>query len=642
MEEEKEKVTRRKATKSSVSAKAKTGTAKSVKPRKKAAVKSPKKDPEEAERPSQVIEKLPEVPAEAPSNKATEEKETEEDNVPVTPAPVQEAGEEKKEDTEDGSKDVTNEDTKPSEPEKPKKKKEHRVLRFFKNSSPQNYMSPRGCVPFLGAIKYSLEDLTLVFLVNVAVLAMIFSNLPFDGTAAPSDVLIGLGATSYKVNAIQTSLLLAGISTILQIYPLWRFGAGLPTMMSSSIAFSGALGVIANYYYQTTGDALAAYGTVLASAMVGGAAVFLLGFFSKWILRIIKPIVPATVLFGLSIYLVNIGMQQFLSFNEVSALNQKLHSASYYDFSIAWPFLIVSGVALLTVILWFVFYRSKKGKEFGFLLALVVGFMAALIVDVIFPDYAIIDKSYYHFDTWTCFVSLPHIFNPKYLKFDGGAIAFTLIVYIANATDTYGKMMATAKTAYGRPASAKEAGGALVVEGLTSAVSVFGGGMPLSVSASNVYFVGRTMCVNRMVNTVSAVTLILLSVFTPVSMFLATIPNAIFGGVLLFVYADLLLMSMKSLLHFTDTRKNILIIIVTLGLGLGTSTIGAVFFNENTFPNNGWGNTLRFILETPMITMFVISFILSLAIPDKSETRESDLALHAEVSLERTGLHESL
>lgn len=670
MEEEKEKVALKKSAKSSTSvAKAKTGTAKTARTRKKTSAKSPKKESSGDVRPSQVIETLPEVPSEKKPEEPVPEQEPsvsvdkKAEPAAETEKKPEDGGEEKKPETDTKASETPVSDEK-KDSEKPeeqdqgssqkegpasteqkketKPKKNRRILKFFKDSSAQNFMSPRGCVPLLGAIKYSLEDLTLIFLINVAVLAMIFSNLPFDGAAVSNDILIGIGQTSYKVNAIQTSLLLAGISTLLQIYPLWRFGAGLPAMMCSSIAFSGALGVIANYFYQTTGDALTAYGTVLASALVGGAAIFVLGFFSKWIFRIVKPIVSATVLFGLSIYLVNIGMQQFLSFNEVSALNQEMNNASFYDFSISWPFLIISGVSLLTVIVWFVFYKEKKGKEFGFLLALVVGFVAALIVDVIFPQYSIIDKSYYRFDTWTDYISLPHIFNPKYLHFDGGAIAFTLIVYIANATDTYGKTMATAKTTFGRPASSKEAGGALIVEGLTSVASVFGGRMPLSLSASNVYFVGRTMCVNRMVNTLSASVLILLSLFTPVSMFLATIPNAIFGGVLLFVYADLLLMSMKSLLRFLPSRKNTVIMIVTLGLGLGTSTLGAVFFNENTFPNNGWGNTLRFILETPMITMFIISFILSLAIRDRNETRESDLALHAEVSSERTGLNEKL
>lgn len=100
---------------------------------------------------------------------------------------------------------------------------------------------------------------------------------------------------------IQVALVMAGIVTLLQAFPLFgRLGSGLPIIMGASFAYVPTLVSIGGEF---------GIGAILGAELAGGVVSFLFGLFLKQIRKLFPPVVTGTVVFciGLSLYTVAIG-----------------------------------------------------------------------------------------------------------------------------------------------------------------------------------------------------------------------------------------------------------------------------------------------------------------------------------------------
>ena len=78
-----------------------------------------------------------------------------------------------------------------------------------------------GIVPLKKAIPFGLQH----------ILAMFVSN------ATPVIILAGICAGDLTAVLIQNAMIIAGIGTIVQLYPVWRVGSRLPIVMGISFTF---------------------------------------------------------------------------------------------------------------------------------------------------------------------------------------------------------------------------------------------------------------------------------------------------------------------------------------------------------------------------------------------------------------------
>ncbi|NCB31713.1 MAG: purine permease, partial [Clostridia bacterium] len=109
-------------------------------------------------------------------------------------------------------------------------------------------------------------------------------------------------AQSQRVLLIQTSLVVAAISTLFQLFPIsfrgrkFRFGSGLPVIIGISFAYVPSMQALAE---QEGGMA-----AIAGAMIVGGAIAFIIGFFVKRIRKLFPPMITGTVVFtiGLSLY----------------------------------------------------------------------------------------------------------------------------------------------------------------------------------------------------------------------------------------------------------------------------------------------------------------------------------------------------
>ena len=106
-------------------------------------------------------------------------------------------------------------------------------------------------------------------------------------------------APADKVLMIQSALVVAGLSTLLQLFGLgagkFRFGSRLPVIMGISFAYVPSMEAIAKVH---------GIGAILGAQIVGGVIALIVGLFIKQIQKFFPPLITGTVVFtiGLSLY----------------------------------------------------------------------------------------------------------------------------------------------------------------------------------------------------------------------------------------------------------------------------------------------------------------------------------------------------
>ena len=125
-------------------------------------------------------------------------------------------------------------------------------------TSVQNIYTLDGKVPLLKAIPFGLQHILAMFVANIA---------PIIIVAGAS----GLSSTQTAM-LIQSAMIIAGIGTLIQLFPVWKIGSGLPIVMGISFTFVSIACVIGAKY---------GYPAIVGAVLIGGIVEGVLGLFAK-------------------------------------------------------------------------------------------------------------------------------------------------------------------------------------------------------------------------------------------------------------------------------------------------------------------------------------------------------------------------
>ena len=247
-----------------------------------------------------------------------------------------------------------------------------------------------GAIPLLRAVPYGVQHILAMFVANLAPIVIV------AGAA-------GLG-TDQTGSLIQSAMLIAGIGTLIQLFPLGRIGSGLPIVMGISFTFVTVLcGIVATY----------GYSTAIGAIMVGGIIEGVLGLFAKYWRRIISPIVAAVVVTSIGFSLLGVGATSFGGGSGVP------------DFGS--PQNLALGTVSLVSCLVFQVLAKGKAKQLSVLFGLVIGYVVALFMGAVdFSGFAGMQL-----------FALPQLmpFTPE---FNLGAIVSVTLIFLVSATETIG------------------------------------------------------------------------------------------------------------------------------------------------------------------------------------------------------------
>ncbi len=143
---------------------------------------------------------------------------------------------------------------------------------------------------------------------------------------------------------IQVALVMAGIVTLLQAFPLFgKLGSGLPIIMGASFAYVPTLVSIGGEF---------GIGAILGAELAGGVVSILFGLFLKQIRKLFPPVVTGTVVFciGLSLYTVAIG---YMAGGSGSENFGSVASAGWFELPRVVPFelmFVPSAIASLAIV----------------------------------------------------------------------------------------------------------------------------------------------------------------------------------------------------------------------------------------------------------------------------------------------------
>lgn len=439
------------------------------------------------------------------------------------------------------------------------------------NSSVSNIYQLEGRVPVSRAIPFGLQHILAMFVANIS----------------PIIIVAGASGVSGKQLAmlIQSAMLIAGIGTLIQLFPLWKIGSGLPIVMGISFTFVSIMCYIgANY----------GYGTIMGAVLIGGLIEGCLGLFAKYWMKIISPIVSASVVTAIGFSLLSVGSTSFGG----GSGSENFGSVENW---------ILGTITLLCCILFNIFAKSYW-KQLSVLFGLVVGYLVAIPMGLV--DFSSL--------AGTSVIALPHLM-PFKMEFHLNAIISVALIFLVSATETIGDTQALANSGLNRSATTKEISGSLACDGFISSLSSLFGCMPITSFSQNVGLVAMTKVVNRFTIATGALIMILAGIFPIFGAVLATLPDAVLGGCTIMMFGTIVVSGLQMIGKCGYSQRNITIAALSLSIGIGFTQVPELF---SVFPK---------IIETVfaencVAVVFLVAVILNLILPQNMETFEETKA----------------
>ena len=439
--------------------------------------------------------------------------------------------------------------------------------KFNVSSKQDNYSSVYdldGKVPIVTAIPFGLQHVLAMFVANITPIIIVASAS-------------GL-SSQQSARLIQCAMIIAGIGTMIQLYPVWKIGARMPIVMGISFTFVSVLCTIGSQY---------GYNAVIGAVIVGGMIEGLLGLFAKYWRKIITPIVAASVVTAIGFSLLNVGAASFGG------------GSGSADFGSASNLFL--GTITLVTCLAFNILAHKHYKQLSVLVGLIVGYIVAICMGKV--DFTNV--------TQTSLIALPQ-FLPFKPEFNLNAIISVVLIFLVSATETIGDTSALVKTGLNREVTEKEISGSIACDGLISSLSGIFGCMPITSFSQNVGLVAMTKVVNRFTILMGAIIMILAGLFPVFGAILATLPEPVLGGCTLIMFGSIVVSGLQMIGDCGYNQRNLMIVALSLSIGIGFTEVPEIFA---VFPD-----IIKSVFaENCVAVVFLTSIILSLVLPKSME-----------------------
>lgn len=423
-----------------------------------------------------------------------------------------------------------------------------------------------GDVPFVRSVPYGIQHILAMFVANLAPIMII------AGAAGLDDVSTG--------GMIQAAMLIAGIGTLIQLFPIGRLGSGLPIVMGISFTFVTVLaGVVATY----------GMGAAMGAIIVGGCIEGVLGLFARYWRKLITPIVAAVVVTSIGFSLLSVGATSFGG------------GSGAADFGS--PRNLLLGTVSLVACLAFQCLVKGKQKHLSVLFGLVVGYIVAI------PLGAVDFSSFSGIKLFAAPSIMP--FTPE---FDLGAIISVTLIFLVSATETLGDTTAVCQTGLNRNVTDKELSGSIAADGFVSAVSGCFGCMPITSFSQNVGLVAMTKVVNRKAIATGACIMILAAFCPIISALFSSLPESVLGGCTIMMFGNIIVAGFQMIASAGFSQRNIVIAALSLAIGVGFTQVAEIF---SCFPEL----VQSVFAQNCVAVVFLVAVVSNLVLPRDMEVK---------------------
>lgn len=425
-----------------------------------------------------------------------------------------------------------------------------------------------GRVPISKAIPFGLQHVLAMFVANLTPIVIVTGAAGLE--------------TAETARLIQSAMFIAGIATLIQLYPVWKVGAKLPIVMGVSFTFVTILSSVGAKY---------GYPTMLGSVLIGGLVEGTLGIFAKYWRKFISPIVSACVVTSIGFSLLTVGARSF-----GGGYTESFGSATN---------LIIGSVTLLSCILFNILAKSYW-KQLSVLFGLVVGYILSIFMHQVDLS-GILSGG---------FISLPRLL-PYKPEFHLGAILSVVVIFLVSATETIGDTTAMVVSGLDRDITEKEISGSLACDGFASSISSLFGCLPVTSFSQNVGLIAMTKVVNRFTIMTGAVCMIIAGLFPPIGAFFASLPEPVLGGCTIMMFGSIIVSGVEMLARAGFNQRNATIASLSLSVGIGFTLVPEIF---HIFPSI----IQDVFAQNCVAVVFVMAIILNLILPKNMEIEKAE------------------
>lgn len=418
-----------------------------------------------------------------------------------------------------------------------------------KNQLSQEAFRFEGKMPLSQAIPLGLQHVLAMFVGNLTPLLII--------TGACG--LAGNEFADLQITLLQNAMLVAGLVTLVQLFPLGPIGGGVPIIMGTSSGFIGVFNSVAT----SMGGGLTAYGAMMGASILGGLFETVLGFFLKPLHRFFPSVVTGTVVLSIGLSLISVGVASFGGGSGVA------------DFGSVENLLL--AVFVLVVIL--AVKHTCKGflGSSAILVGIIAGYIAAGIMGLVLPTTGVTADGVEFTKSWVLnwdkvaeaqWFAIPDLV-PVDIVFDLRAILPVMIMFIVTAVETVGDISGVMMGGLDREATDKELSGGVACDGMGSTFAAFFGVLPNTSFSQNVGLVSMTKVVNRFALATGAIFLVLCGLVPKLGALVSMMPQAVLGGAAVMMFSSIVMSGIQLVTHDPLTPRNLSIVSVALGLGYG-------------------------------------------------------------------------
>ncbi len=415
------------------------------------------------------------------------------------------------------------------------------------------------------AVPFGLQHILAMFVANIAPILIVAGviKMPVEQSGA----------------LVQSAMIVAGIGTLIQLYPVWRIGSGLPIVMGISFTFVSIACVIGSKY---------GYGGIMGAVLVGGILEGLLGLGARYWRRFVPPIVAATVVTSIGFSLLGVGANSF---------GGGFGNPNFGDA----PYIIVGTITLLSCIGFNIVAKSFY-KQLSVLFGLVVGYVVAYFMGMVNLSRI----------TEVSLIAIPELM-PFSMEFHPDAIFAFFLIFLVSATETIGDTSAMTAIGLKRNVTEKEVAGSITCDGIISSLSSVFGCMPITSFSQNVGLIAMTKVVNRFAIMTGAIIMILSGLFPALGVLLASLPESVLGGCTLMMFGSIVVSGVQMIAGCGYSTRNVTIASLALSIGIGFTQNPAIF---KIFPNL----IKNVFAENCVAVVFIVAMALNILLPvDKDE-----------------------
>lgn len=424
-------------------------------------------------------------------------------------------------------------------------------------------------VPLLReAIPLGLQHIFAMFLSNIAVPIIVAK-------------VVGISGKDLTV-LVQSAMIMAGVATLVQCYPIWKVGAKLPIVMGSSFGFLPTNISIASSF---------GISGLLGATFVGGLFASGLGFFIKPLRRFFPKVVTGTVVLTIGLTLLPTG---------ITAMAGGSGSETFGS-----PKNWFISLFVMFIVLFLNQYGKGMTKTSSILIAIIIGYFVALMLNMV-EFVAIREASWF---------SLPQPFYFP-LVFKWGAIAPMLIMFIVTAVETVGDVTAITMGGSNREPTDKELTGAILANGITSSLAAMFNSLANTSFSQNVGMISFTKMMSRYIVAVGSVFLIAAGLIPKFGAMLSTLPQSVIGGASIIIFSQITLTGIGILTSEPITDRSKVIIGLSLVFGLGLTQVPDAMVALPAFLATLFG-------ESAIVIACLVALVLNIIIPaEESNSQE--------------------